>query len=174
VTWLRYRMREEGTARSVHLLISYAVRYPEIATVRYDPRRQTLRFSFLLRGAMDEVAFAQAERTLQETLEVYHMIEQRRAAVVEASYESLGELTTLALERDISTLTPEEIYTVVEVLRDRYPGRVLAEAVDFLGEEELLAQDEMIEEMLASLAERRNSSNLIAIREDGRLMFFHK
>jgi hypothetical protein len=46
--------------------------------------------------------------------------------------------------------------------------------VEFLGEEELLAQDEMIEEMLASLAERRNSGNLIAIREDGRLMFFHK
>lgn len=171
---MRYRMSEEPTSRNVHLLLSYAVRYPEITTVRYDPRRHTLRLSFLVTGALPEEEFAVAERKLQQTLDVYHMIEQRRSQVVEVSHEALGELNTVALERDTATLTPEEIYTVVEVVRDLFAGRVLTESIDFVGEEEMMAQEEIIEEMLASLAQRKGQANLIAIREDGRLMFFHK
>lgn len=171
---MRYRTSEEPTSRSVHVLLSYAVRYPEIATVRYDPKRRTLRFSFLVTGPVPEKEFAMVERKVRETLDVYHILGQRRALVIEVAHEGLGELNTIALERDISTLTPEELFTVVEVIRDLFAGRVIAENIDLYGEEEMLLQEEMIEEMLASLAERRSKTNLIAIREDGRLMFFHK
>lgn len=171
---MRYRLSEEPTSRNVHLLLSYAVRYPEIATVRYDPRRHTLRLSFLVTGAVSEAEFDRAERKLRETLEVYHLLEQRRSTVVEASHEALGELNTIALERDTATLTPEELFTVVEVVRDLFAGRVITESVEAIGEEDMLAQEEMIEEMLASLAQRKGNANLIAIREDGRVMFFHK
>ncbi|MFZ5826975.1 MAG: hypothetical protein ACOY94_21995 [Bacillota bacterium] len=168
------RTHQEPTSRSVHLLLSYAVRYPEIATVRYDPRRQTLRLSFLVSGPVPEEEFRAVERKLRETLEVYHMLGQRRALVLEVSHEGLGDLNTIALERDLATLTPEELFTVVEAFRDLFTGRIIAENIDIVGEEELIAQEEIIEEMLASLAERRSNANLIAIREDGRLMLFHK
>lgn len=168
------RTNQEPTSRSVHLLLSYAVRYPEIATVRYDPRRQTLRLSFLVVGPVSLEDFQAVERKLKETLDVYHMLEQRSSGVVEVSHEALGELNNIALERDVATLSPEELFTVVEVVRDLFAGRVIAENIDSFGEEELIAQEEIIEEMLVSLAERRSNANLIAIREDGRLMLFHK
>lgn len=171
---MRYRMNEEPASRNVHLLLSYAVRYPEIATVRYDPRHQTIRLSLLVTGALSDEEFDKTAHKLEETLEVYHMIEQRRPTMIEISHEALGELNTIALERDTATLTPEEIFTVIEVVRDLYPGRVIAESIEATGEEEMMAQEEMIEEMLASLAQRKGQANLIAIREDGRLMFFHK
>lgn len=171
---MRYRTSEEPTSRSVHLLLSYAVRYPEISAVRYDPRHQTLRLSFLVVGPLPAEEFQRAEAKLQETLEVYHMLGQRRAQVVEVAHESMGELNTITLERDVASLTPEEIYTLVEIVRDLFAGRVVAESIDFIGEEEMLAQEEIIEQALASLTERRSTAHLIAIREDGRLMFFHK
>ena len=37
-----------------------------------------------------------------------------------------------------------------------------------------MAQDELIEEVMASLSNQRQQPNLIAIRENGRLMIFHK
>ncbi|MFZ5816833.1 MAG: hypothetical protein ACOY93_16325 [Bacillota bacterium] len=171
---MRYRMSEEPNSRTVHLLLSYAVRYPEIATVRYDPRRMTLRLAFLVTGELSPADYERAEGKLLETLEVYHLLEQRRAQTVELYHEGLGGLNTIALERDVATLTPEEIFTVVEAMRELFPGRVLADPVEFFGEEEMMAQDEMIEQMLASLSKDRSAANLIAIREDGRLMFFHK
>lgn len=174
VTWLRYRTSGESSSRNVHLLLSYAVRYPEIAAVRYDPRRQSLRLSFLVTGSISSEEFEQAKGKLLETLDVYHLLEQRQPEVMQFSHEGLGDLNTLSLEREIATLSPEELYTVVEVMKELFGGRVVSESIDLTGEEDVWAQDEMIEEMLASLAERRNSSNLIAIREDGRLMFFHK
>lgn len=171
---MRYRISEEPSSRSVHLLLTYAVRYPEIATVRYDPRRQSLRLSFLVIGSLPDEEFAAAERKLKETLEVYHLLGQRKPALIEVTHEALGELNAIALEREIASMTPEELFTIVETIKERFPGRVLVEAIDLLGEEDMLAQDEMIEEMLVSLAARRNNTNLIAIREDGRLMLFHK
>lgn len=174
MTWLRYRTSEAPNPRSLHLLLSFAVRYPEISTVRYDPRQQTLKLGFLLRGEVTKSEFSQTERKLQEMLEIYHLLEQRQPSVVAIAQDSLGELTSLSLERDIASLKPEELYTVVEFVRGRFADRVITEEIGVYGEEDMIAQDEMIEEMLESLSRGRTGSNLIAIREDGRLMFFHK
>ena len=171
---MRLRRGDEPTARSIQLLVSYAVRYPDIATVRYDPRHQSLRLSFLVKGAVSHEEYERASARLRESLEVYHLLHQREALLVEVSREELGELSSLAVERDVLSFTPEEIYTVVEVVRSLFHGRIIAEPIEFFGEEELLAQDEMIEEVLASLSTQRSQPNLIAIREEGKLMIFQK
>ncbi len=174
VTWLRYRTSEAPNPRAVHILLSFAVRYPEIWTVRYDPRQQMLKLGFLIRGVITAQEFTETELRLQEMLEMYHLLEQRRPTTIQFSEDSLGDLTSLSLERDIASLKPEELFTVVEFIRERFAGRVIADEMGVFGEEELIAQEEMIEEMLDSLSRGRSGSNLIAIREDGRLMFFHK
>jgi len=155
-------------------LLSYAARYPEIATIRYDPGRQTIRLSFLVTGQITSEEFLETRRKVLETLEVYHMIDQRYPEIALLTHEGLGELNTFSLERDVATLTPEELYTIVELMRQLFGSRLITDSMEMTGEEDLWAQDEMIEEMLASMAERRSASNLIAIRENGRLMFFQK
>lgn len=150
------------------------VRYAEVGTVKYDPRQQTLRFTLLVTGALSGEEFDRLRKLLTETLEVYHLIDQRQPAVLNLSQDNYGELTSLALTRDVVTLTPAEIWTVIELLRERFEGRLVAEPIDFVGEEELMAQDEMIEQIVAELEGGRTGRDLIAIREDGRVMVFQK
>lgn len=169
-----HRKRDERMSRSVSLLISMLVRYPEVGTVKYEPRQQTIRMSLLIHGELPAEDFARLEQALTDTLEVYHLLEQRPAATVEVAQESYGGLTSIAITRDARTLSPEEVYVIIELIRERFAGRLVSEAIDFSGEDEMIAQDEMIEEILADLEDSRNPKNLIAIREDGRLMVFQK
>jgi hypothetical protein len=167
-----YRKSEERVSRSVGLLISVLVRYPEVGTVRYDPRKQTIRWSVLLTGTLGATEFEQLRTLLVDTLEVYHLLSQRRSAVLEVSQDAYGDLTAINLSRDTKTLSPEEIYMVSELFRERFSGRLVVETVEYAGEDELMAQDEMIQDMLVDLESSRGGRNLIAIREDGRVMVF--
>ena len=169
-----HRRRDDQVSRSVGLLISVLVRYPEIGTVKYEPRQQTIRMSLLITGELTEADWTRTEATLFETLEVYHMLEQREPSVVRVDAENLGNLTAISLTRDVTTLTPEEIYTIVEFFRERFTGRLVTEPVEMGSEEDWMAQDEAIESMLATVEQNRSKGNLIAIREEGRLMVFHK
>jgi hypothetical protein len=171
---LRHRKRDDRMSRSVSLLISMLVRYPEVGTVKYEPGQQTLRMSLLIHGDLPEEEFARVEEALFDSLEVYHMLEQRQPTTVEVDLESYSGLTAIAITRDAQTLSPEEIYMIVEFFRERFAGRLVTEPGDFQAEDEMLAQDELIEEILAELEEGRNGRNLIAIREDGRVMVFQK
>lgn len=168
------RYREEKPARNVSPLISMLVRYPEIGTVKYDPRQQTIRFTLLLVGPLDDEEFSRLRRLVTDTLEVYHLMDQRQTAVLDVSRETYGELISLAISRDVVSLTPAEIWTIMELLRERYEGRLMAEPSEFMGEDEMMAQDEMIEQLLSELEGGRTGRDLIAIREDGRVMVFQK
>lgn len=168
------RRREEPFSRSVGYLISVLVRYPEVGTVKYEPRQQTIRMSLLVTGDLTEADWRRTEDGLFETLEVYHMLEQREPTVVHVEADNLGSLTTISITRDVVTFSPEEIYTIVEFFRERFTGRLVTEQVDLGSEEEWMAQDEAIENMLANMEQTRSTKHLIAIREDGRVMVFQK
>jgi len=171
---LGHRKSDEPTSRSVSMLISMLVRYPEVGTVKYDPRHQTIRLSLLVSGPLEENEFARMRQRLTDTLEVYNLLDQRRLAVLEITHESFGNLTAFAITRDVASMSPPEIWTIVELFRDWFGGRLVAEAIDMSGEDEMLAQDEMIEEILADLEGGKAGHDLIAIREEGRVMVFSK
>lgn len=166
--------RDEHISRSVSLLISVLVRYPEVGTVKYEPRQQTICISLLVQGELPAEEFQRVKEDLAEALEVYHLLEQRSHSVLEVQQESYGGLTSLTVARDAASLTPEEIYMLIEFFRERFHGRLVTETIDFAADDEMTAQDEMIEEILFDLEQSHTDRNLIAIREDGRVMVFQK
>lgn len=171
---MAHHKRDDRMSRSVSRLVSMLVRYPEVGSVNYDPVRQTIRLGLLITGELTPEDQERTEATLFDTLEVYHMLEQRNPSGLDVEWESFGSLTAVAVTRDAASLSPEEIYTIIEFFRERLPGRLISEAVEYPGEEELLAQDEMIEEIVLDIGSGRTGRNLIAIREDGRVMVFQK
>lgn len=160
--------------RRASLLISMLVRYPEVARVNYDPRQQTVRMGLLIAGGLSDSEFEKVQRELNDTIDVYKMLDQRQPLLVEINRDAYGDLTALSVTRDVHTFTPEEIYTVVEFFRERFQGRLVSEYPDYVGEDEMIAQDEMIQEALADLHAGRSGKNLIAIREEGRVIVFRK
>lgn len=168
------RRGDERSTRSIGMLISMLVRYPEVGAVKYDPRQQTMRLSLLVTGTLDDGEFERLRQVLIDTLSVYNQLEDRQPAVLTVAREEFGSMTGIQLTRDVTTMTPAEVWTVVEFFRDWFPGRLVAEPVEVTTEDEWTAQDEMIEEILAELDGGRSGRDLIAIREEGRVMVFQK
>lgn len=169
-----HRKQDERISRSVGMLISVLVRYPEVGAVKFEPQQQTLHITMLLTGELTDSDWERTHKGLLDMLEVYHLLEQREPTVLDLSRESYGDLTALVITRDARSFTPEEIYTIVEFFRERFVGRMVTEQIDFAAEDEMLAQDEMIQEIMAEFEGGRGARNLIAIREDGKVMVFQK
>jgi len=165
--------RDERPPKSIGYLFSILVRCSEVGTVKYDPRVQTLRYSMLLIGTLTDTEFSTLRTALTDTLTVYNLLERRHPTILEIEREEFGELTALFITRDTTTISPPEVWTVFEFMRDRFPDRLVSESVDQGGDDDLQAQDEMIEEILTNM-EGRSARNLIAIREEGRVMVFQK
>jgi hypothetical protein len=171
---LGHRKYEDRFSRSVGLLFSMLVRYPEISSVKFDPRRRSIRLGILVMESLDAAPFAELSLKLMEMLDVYNQLHHRTPVELAIDQESLGALTVIYLTRDIQTFSPEEIYVLIEFFRDRFTGRLVTEVGEPLGEDELIAQDEMIYDILTDLESSKSARNLIAIREEGRVMVFQK
>lgn len=166
--------RAEGAqSRLVSLLIMAAVRYAEIGSIRFDPKSGNMRLAFLLNVELTPEEHLEVTRAIIDLCEVYAALRGHEPKAIDVEIEALGQLGIVTVIRDITSFTPGEIYTLVEFARDRFAGKIAVEPVPYMAEEEWMAQDEWIEEVVTGLAPG-SGKHLIAIREDGRLMVFQK
>lgn len=165
---------EENISRSVGLLISMLVRYPEIGTINFDPQKETLKFTFLLTKLLRDTEYEGWEQRLRSSLEAYWYLDNKPVTSFAVNRSSFGKITVLELVRDVGTLTQEEIALVVAIMRDQFGPLLVADHNESLLEEDLLIQEELIEEMLEDLRDAHPQKNLIAFREEGRVLVFNK
>lgn len=162
----------ERLPRAVSYLITLLVRYPEVSTVRYNPREKSIRFTFMVEDAKS--ATRAAERLL-EALELYNHLSGREPVLMTTEVEDLGSLVLLGVTRDVHSLTQEEIFTAVEFLQQELEGRLISDAsATPEHEEEWMLQEEMIEEMLRDLGRGRGGKALHVFRDEGRVVLFQK
>jgi len=165
---------DQTMSRSVGLLISILVRYPELGTINYEPHHKTLKFTFLLTKLLTEREFSHWERMLTLSLDTYWYIQKRRARVFETHRSAFGKITVLEIVRDIDTLTREEISLVIELVRAEFGQLLVIDAEESLLEEDMVLQEELIQQMLEDFKLSRQDKNLIAFREEGRVLVFNK
>ena len=170
----RKHTSDADTSRSVGLLISILVCYPELGTIHFDPRRRNLKFTFLLTRRQTEAEFEALESKLRASLEAYSFLAGRPVNCFELSRSALGEITVLEVTRDVATLSREEIALIIALMRESYGTSLVAERSETIMDEDITLQEELIEEMLEDLRQTRGDKNLIALREEGRVMVFNK
>ena len=162
-------------SKSVSLLISILVRYPEVGSLHYDPLTQELRFTFLLTRALSEGETAALRERVVASLEALGHLEGRTMLECHLENSSLGDhLTMVEIRRDVSTLTQEEISLVIALMRMEFRQQLVVDPGDSLYEDELALQDEMIEQMLEDLRDSRSDRRLVAFREEGRVLVFNQ
>lgn len=164
----------EGVQNSIGLLISILVRYPEIGTVRYNPERKTMKFTFILKEPVDKKQFLQHTRDLRQSLMVLADLLQVKMQTVRIDRHEYNTFTLFEVERDVQTLSREEISLLANFMGSRFGEALLTEENEPLPEEEKLFQDEMIQNMLEDLREARLERGLIGFREEGRVFVFNK
>ncbi|RKO68092.1 hypothetical protein [Desulfofundulus salinus] len=164
----------EDVTDSVGLLISILVRYPEVATINFDPGRQVLKFTFIASRVLNRREIAAVKEKLLDSIEVFSMLEGKQTRVSLIDHQICDHLTMIEVQRDVETLVQEEIALIVQLLRQLLNDNLVAEANDSLFEEDLLIQEEIIEHMLDSMRAAAEDKHLFAFREDGRVLVFNK
>lgn len=159
---------------SVGLLISILVRYPEVATIYYDPKAETMKFTFIFNSKECSEVGTKCINGLREHLAVYHKLEQKRVKVCDFLEQSYQKLSILEITRDIKSLSQDELALIVSLVTSSFGDDLVSEEGENLLEEDMLMQEEIIGHMLDSLRYNQQDKNLIAFREEGKVMVFNK
>lgn len=158
---------------SISLLISILVRYPEVATINFDPEAKALKFTFIITGIIDDIELTEFKKRLINSTEVYNMLENQNPQILEIKEQYTEDFTLLEVKRDVGTLTKEEIALYISLLRIKFNKMIVAETNEML-EEDLLMQEELIEHMLENIKDSSQDKRLIAFREEGKVLVFNK
>lgn len=173
---------DDRAQTSVNLLMSILVRYPEIATVRFDPRGRCLKFTLIIRKHAGkpgrERSFRKLldifETKLRESLSSYQSLIDIEPSQFEVDKTEAGNFCIITIRRDVMTLTHDEISLIIDLANDVFARNLVVDHEAALMEEERMAQDEMIANMLDDLRESREGAKLIGFREEGRVVIFNK
>jgi len=171
---MRYKNGEE-ISNSVGLLISILVRYPQIGSINFMPKSKVLKFNFILTEQLSEENFFSFHQHLFNSLEVYNFLEGKKTLISELKKNDYEKITILEVERDVDTLTQEEISLIVELIRNKFEELLVTDcATESILDEELEMQEELIEYMLQDAKASLQEKNLIGFREEGKVLIFNK
>ncbi|MFZ5642368.1 MAG: hypothetical protein ACOY46_02110 [Bacillota bacterium] len=168
-----YKGREDVTD-TVGLLISILVRYPEVATINYDPGVKVLKFTFITSRVLDTEKMEEIRSKIIESIEVLNIIVGKKTRVSLLDYQDCENFTMMEIQRDVETLVQEEIALIVELFRQCLDSSLVTDEGHSLYEEDLLIQEEIIEHMLESVKGCAGDKKLFAFREEGRVLVFNK
>jgi len=166
--------KEEAIIDSTNLLISILVRYPEIAKIKYDPECDLIKFAFMLQTELTAEEFANFKIKLLRNLEAMNILEGKQPKLVAVMEDEYAGITVIEVNRDVATLTQQEIALVIELFRAQFKNVLIRENAENFLEEDLALQEEFIKNTLESIKETTQHRNLIAFREEGRVFVFNK
>lgn len=165
---------KEGISDSVGLLISILVRYPEVATINFDPDQQVLKFNFIVSRVLEPAEMEVLSRQLLDSIEVFNKLENKTTRLSLIGSQECDCFTMIEIQRDVETLVREEIALIVALFRQNLENTLVLDENDSLYEEDLLIQEEIIEHMLESVKGCAGDKKLFAFREEGRVLVFNK
>lgn len=170
---LTFRCRTEKASETTGLLISILMRYPEVASVNYDPERQVLKFTFLCSKILKAEEIESLKEMIFDAVGVYNSLENKKDGNIFFEYNVCGDTTVIELQRDVCTLIGKEITLIVGLLRQFLGEDLLVEESNLIGED-LLEQDEVIDYVLENIRLPKYEKQLVAFREEGRVLVFNK
>ncbi len=171
---VHYKGNRDDLTDSVGLLISILVRYPEVATINFDPEQQLLKFTFIYSQVLGDNELDSLKEKVMDSVEVYSLLEGNETRLVAISHQVYDNLTLIEVQRDVGSLAQEEITLIVELFHQHLNNNLVTEENERLIEEDMIAQEEMIEHMLESIKSSTENKSLFAFREEGRVLVFNK
>jgi len=165
---LKYNNDDSSAPDGVGLLISILLRYPEVGSIAYGLDKHALRFTFILAGDSN---VASVQDTLPLALEVFHQLEGRQMRICSIEYKTEEQVGILAITRDVDSLTQRELGLIMEWVRSELAAALICDETS-LPEEEQLFQEEVISHLLATIRIADLDKNVVAVREEGRVLVF--
>jgi hypothetical protein len=152
----------------VELLSSILLRYAEVGSVYYWREQHALKFTFMIRQHQD---VSSLQEILKPALEFFHHLEGQTMRVFDLACQSEENVCVITVTRDVDSITQREVGLIVELIKGKYRNQLLYDEL-YLPEAEQAFQEEMITHMLDSIHSADLNKNLVALREEGRVLIF--
>lgn len=166
---VNFQYKEGGQVPDeVGLLISILVRYPEVCSVRYLQDQHALIFQFLL-FASSQVGCLPEK--LQDAIDVFHELESRPMKLCKAEGKHEEDFYRLTITRDVESMNQAEVGLIVDLVKGSSSQELVYDEME-IQEEELEFQEEIIDQILEQLQKSELDKNLVAVREEGRVLVY--
>ncbi len=169
----KYYQFDDGVDDSIELMISILIRYPEINTVKTDPKSKEIIFSFLLNKDLSQDEFMKIEAKLRDSIETFLFVQNTEPVTARIRTQSYNNYSLIEVIRDFKTITQRELSLLIYLMNSELGSYLLTEHGVSSDVEELEVQEEIIEDLLIRL-QYQSQGDLIGFRESGKVMVFHK
>ncbi|RJQ12119.1 MAG: hypothetical protein C4551_00065 [Bacillota bacterium] len=156
------------------MFVSILVRYPEIARVTYHRETHCLKLAVLVKSHLDEEAVSRLRDLIAKSVKAYARLSGREVRVVDLSVTTREGVSVAEMWRDLDSLTQSELSMTLALLRESFGQELVVDQFPGMDGEDLSFQEELIEEMLEDLRGAKHQPNLIAFREEGRVLIFNR
>lgn len=169
--------RQNQMQIGVQLLGSLLVCYPEIVAVTYDPGRDRLELTFMVKQPLPpgrEVdRFASF---LQESLDAYHDIEEGAYAWSSVEAEEQGDTLLIHVSRNLIDLSRGELEVMAELMLDRFGESLLVDSHTEANLEPDFAamHSELLDQLLDQAPDIIIKERMAAVRENDRVVVYNR
>ena len=159
---------------SVGLLVSMLVRYPEIGTINIDPVSNNIKLTFIMLKLIPEPVLEKFRQALLSCLETFHFLESETTELLEVDYSFCEDITLLVIQRDVQSLTSEELSLTIAMVRESFAEYLVSDNEGEVADDQLLQEEELIGKMLENVRYTLPDKKMIGFREEGRVLIFNK
>lgn len=156
-----------------NLLISFLIRYPELSSLRYNPQQATLSFTMLIKDEVAPERQTEFVTFVANYFSACRELDPRFAPLGRVTHAAEDGVTVLVYEQKMDILSIPETRLFMQLVRDFYPELGTEESVP-LQEEEVYAQEEIIEQILGQKENLREEKLIVAYRDGGRVFVYNK
>lgn len=162
------------SADAVGLIIALLVRFPQIATLTSHPGEGTLTLSFAVTGRLDRATQRDLREALLEHVRAYSGLAVEPFETVEVACEIDERMSFVRVTRDARSVSREELQMLTALLGERFGAALVQSAVaeDEGLDDDLAAQDELVEYALDALRDPTQQKNLVGFREEKRVLVY--
>jgi hypothetical protein len=161
-------------ADAVGLIIALLVRFPHIATLTSQPGDGTLTLSFAVDTKLDRCAQRDVRDAILEHARAYLGLVGEEPDALEVRCEVDERMSFVRITRDARTLSREELQMVTGLLAQRFGSALVQSPVadDEGADDDIAAQDELVEYALDALRDPTQQKSLVGFREEKRVMVY--
>ncbi len=161
--------KDSGSVQDgVGLLSSILLRYAEVGSVHYCREQHALKFTFMIQHPQK---VSSLQETLKPALEFFHHLEGQSMRIFDLAIRSEEKVCVITVTRDVDSMTQREVGLIVELIKGKYKKQLLFDEL-YLPEDEQIFQEERITHMLYSIHSDDIDKNVVALREEGRVLVF--
>ncbi len=167
-------MEDKELGVGVNVLVSILLYYPQIIKVNYDPGSKSISFGFMINRIVEENEFALYKDSMIKYLDAYSTLTENRRTIINMNTITCDKSTFIEVERDVETMTMQEISLITTILNDEFNDAVVIDTDDCDNNKKSIGETEELDHMLTDFKNTLYKRNLIGYRNQGRVLVFNK